>query len=129
MEQRDLFGVELFQTLVVSGLGVGVRHGREVFTVVRRIFQQLREQIPCLSVLLRIRRLASGLVGELHAQVGIGDFRSLQQNRNRLRIILGTPVEINRRTHHAQYLRIFAVECFDIFLGRLEVLASFVQAN
>src|ERR1019366_6861083 len=30
---------------------------------------------------------------------------------------------------HTQYLRIVAVERFDILLGRLEILATFVQAN
>ncbi len=89
----------------------------------------MREQIPCLLVLLRLSRLASGLISELRPQVGISIFGSLQQNRNRLRMILGPPVEIDRRPHHTQYFLIFAVECFHILLSRLKVFAAFVQAN
>ena len=112
--------------MVVARLGVSISHGSEELGIVRRIFQQLGEQIARLLELLCLGRFAGSLIGELLAQIGIGFFCRLQQNGNRLRIILGAPIKVDGRADHSENLGILPIKRGDILLGRCEVLPPFV---
>ena len=128
-ESGDLVEIELLQPLVVARLRVRVGHSGEIFAVVGSVFQQSGKQVARLLKLFCVGRFARGFIGELRAQRGIGIFRGLQQHGNRLRLHLHAPVEIDGGAHHAENLRILAVERFDILLGSGEILAALVELD